>query len=124
MDYLISGQLGTSLPSNSIEFTSMVNNALVQSADAIRSGYENPLSPTGTPMNMLNGAAYTNALLSNIGIPRNQGGTGMYGGLQTLCTYMLACGMQIGFNACCCYHNLPQFPYINYITPNGFNQGL
>lgn len=121
--YYITNQLGDSIPSTPYEFTHMVNTTLIQSANAIKSGFENPLSSTGTPMNMLSGAAYTNALLSNIGIPRNQDGTGMYGGLQTLCTYMLACGMQIGYNACCNYYNLPQFPYINYITHNNFNQG-
>ena len=65
---------GQSMPTNPAEFVSCVNTAIQQSWQQIQAGYANPYASTGLPMNQLHGATYDVALMSNIGIPRNQGG--------------------------------------------------
>ena len=60
----------------------------------------------------LHGAAYANALWSNIGGPMNIGGAGMYGGYQTVMTYIAVQAMIYGYNLCLCHqqmnnHNIP-----------------
>jgi|GEM_PF-2891827 hypothetical protein len=113
MMYNISFPLGRqSLPATPAEFASCVNAAIQQKWFQIQAGYENPYASTGLPMNQLHGAAYDVALMSNIGIPRNQGGLGMHGGFETVLGYAVGQALLAGYNLCCRYNGLPVLPPI------------
>ena len=90
-------------PMTEQDFRVQTDEILRQSWEQIQSGYQMPVASTGIPMANLHGAAYTNALLSNIGKPLNDGGSGMYGGYQTVMTYITSQAMLYGYNLCL-YH--------------------
>ena len=100
-----------SLPTSPSQFSYYVNSAISQNWQRIQNGYAIPQASTGTPMSNLHGAAYNSALLSNIGIPRCQGGAGMYGGFEAMINYAIGQAMLYGYNFCCFYNNLPPLPY-------------
>jgi len=101
---------GQFLPPTPSEFSSYVNAGIEQNWMRIQQGYANPYSSTGRPMEQLNGAAYNAALFSNIGIPRNQGGTGMRGGYEATMGYAIGQALWTGYNICCWYYGLPLLP--------------
>jgi hypothetical protein len=101
---------GQYLPQNPAEFSSFVNAGIERNWLKIQQGYANPNSSTGRPMEQLNGAAYNAALFSNIGIPRNQGGTGMRGGYEATMNYAIGQALWAGYNICCWYYGLPMLP--------------
>lgn len=90
-------------PTTEHDFRVQTNDILRQSWEQIQSGYQMQYASTGTAMADLHGAAYANALWSNIGRPLNVGGTGMYGGYQAVMVYIAAQAMLYGYNLCL-YH--------------------
>lgn len=111
MMYDISFPLGwQSMPPTSTEFASCVNTVIQHNWKQIQAGYANPYASTGLPMNRLHGAAHDVALMSNIGIPRNQGGLGMHGGFEAALSYAVGQALIAGYNLCCYYNGLPMLP--------------
>ena len=107
LSFLVGGQ---TFPPSPMEFASSVNSCIAQNWWQIQNGYNNPFSSTMTPMGQLHGAAYDVALMSNIGIPRNQGGAGMRGGYEATLNYAVGQALWAGFNICCWYYGLPMLP--------------
>lgn len=96
-----------SMPPTRSEFVSYVRNVTRDMQERIQEGYANPYASTGIPMAQLHGSAYVTALLSNIGIPRNQGGAGFIGGLEVLLNYVYVMGTNVGYNLCCYHNDIP-----------------